>query len=98
MGLPPDSASTVLSSELESSSFIDSEEDDNTSRWARAGARGGAGRVRRCARVCPCACACGQGPCWWLAVLGGRLSPGLAPPPPPGLSFPSCLGEGVARP
>ncbi|XP_059749881.1 segment polarity protein dishevelled homolog DVL-1 isoform X2 [Balaenoptera ricei] len=32
LGLPPDSASTVLSSELESSSFIDSEEDDNTSR------------------------------------------------------------------
>ncbi|XP_074190408.1 segment polarity protein dishevelled homolog DVL-1 isoform X1 [Rhinolophus sinicus] len=32
LGLPPDSASTVLSSELESSSFIDSDEDDNTSR------------------------------------------------------------------
>uniref|UniRef100_A0A8C9AXZ0 Dishevelled segment polarity protein 1 n=1 Tax=Phocoena sinus TaxID=42100 RepID=A0A8C9AXZ0_PHOSS len=32
LGLPPDSTSTVLSSELESSSFIDSEEDDNTSR------------------------------------------------------------------
>nr|KAF6394870.1 dishevelled segment polarity protein 1 [Molossus molossus] len=32
LGLPPDSASTALSSELESSSFIDSEEDDNTSR------------------------------------------------------------------
>ncbi|XP_068394755.1 segment polarity protein dishevelled homolog DVL-1 isoform X2 [Eschrichtius robustus] len=32
LGLPPDSASTVLSSELESSSFIDSEEEDNTSR------------------------------------------------------------------
>ncbi|XP_061041154.1 segment polarity protein dishevelled homolog DVL-1 isoform X4 [Eubalaena glacialis] len=32
LGLPPDSASTMLSSELESSSFIDSEEDDNTSR------------------------------------------------------------------
>ncbi|XP_024615998.1 segment polarity protein dishevelled homolog DVL-1 [Neophocaena asiaeorientalis asiaeorientalis] len=42
LGLPPDSTSTVLSSELESSSFIDSEEDDNTSRWARAGVRGGA--------------------------------------------------------
>nr|XP_023491810.1 segment polarity protein dishevelled homolog DVL-1 isoform X5 [Equus caballus] len=32
LGLPPDSTSTVLSSELESSSFIDSDEDDNTSR------------------------------------------------------------------
>uniref|UniRef100_A0ABI8AK46 Dishevelled segment polarity protein 1 n=1 Tax=Felis catus TaxID=9685 RepID=A0ABI8AK46_FELCA len=32
LGLPADSASTVLSSELESSSFIDSDEDDNTSR------------------------------------------------------------------
>ncbi|CAO2590305.1 Segment polarity protein dishevelled homolog DVL-1, partial [Lemmus lemmus] len=32
LGLPPDSASTVLSSELESSSFIDSDEEDNTSR------------------------------------------------------------------
>uniref|UniRef100_A0A8C7ELV4 Dishevelled segment polarity protein 1 n=1 Tax=Neovison vison TaxID=452646 RepID=A0A8C7ELV4_NEOVI len=32
LGLPPDSASAVLSSELESSSFIDSDEDDNTSR------------------------------------------------------------------
>ncbi|XP_036918103.1 segment polarity protein dishevelled homolog DVL-1 isoform X4 [Sturnira hondurensis] len=32
LGLPPDSTSTVLSSELESSSFIDSEEEDNTSR------------------------------------------------------------------
>ncbi|XP_054440206.1 segment polarity protein dishevelled homolog DVL-1 isoform X2 [Pteronotus mesoamericanus] len=32
LGLPPDSASTVLSSELESSSFVDSDEDDNTSR------------------------------------------------------------------
>uniref|UniRef100_A0A8C6A511 Dishevelled segment polarity protein 1 n=1 Tax=Marmota marmota marmota TaxID=9994 RepID=A0A8C6A511_MARMA len=36
LGLPPDSASTVLSSELESSSFIDSDEEDNTSRWAGA--------------------------------------------------------------
>ncbi|XP_045426468.1 segment polarity protein dishevelled homolog DVL-1 isoform X2 [Pipistrellus kuhlii] len=32
LGLPPDSASTLLSSELESSSFIDTDEDDNTSR------------------------------------------------------------------
>uniref|UniRef100_A0A8D2CJD5 Dishevelled segment polarity protein 1 n=1 Tax=Sciurus vulgaris TaxID=55149 RepID=A0A8D2CJD5_SCIVU len=32
LGLPPDSASTVLSSELESSSFMDSDEEDNTSR------------------------------------------------------------------
>ncbi|XP_015446474.1 segment polarity protein dishevelled homolog DVL-1 isoform X3 [Pteropus alecto] len=32
LGLPPDSASTVLSSELESSSFIDSDEDGSTSR------------------------------------------------------------------
>ncbi|XP_037002790.2 segment polarity protein dishevelled homolog DVL-1 isoform X4 [Artibeus jamaicensis] len=32
LGLPPDSTSTVLSSELESSSFIDSDEEDNTSR------------------------------------------------------------------
>ncbi|XP_058408608.1 segment polarity protein dishevelled homolog DVL-1 isoform X3 [Diceros bicornis minor] len=32
LGLPPDSTSTMLSSELESSSFIDSDEDDNTSR------------------------------------------------------------------
>uniref|UniRef100_K9IM48 Putative dishevelled 3 n=1 Tax=Desmodus rotundus TaxID=9430 RepID=K9IM48_DESRO len=32
LGLPPDSASTVLSSELESSSFIDSDEDEHTSR------------------------------------------------------------------
>nr|XP_031319647.1 segment polarity protein dishevelled homolog DVL-1 isoform X2 [Camelus dromedarius] len=32
LGLPPDSTSTVLSSELESSSFIDSDEDENTSR------------------------------------------------------------------
>lgn len=37
LGLPPDSASTVLSSELESSSFIDSDEEDNTSRWAGPG-------------------------------------------------------------
>lgn len=96
LGLPPDSASTVLSSELESSSFIDSEEDDNTSRWARAGVRGGAGRV---CRVCPRACArVGRGPCWWLAVLGGRLSPGLAPPPPLWPQFPLPRGGGVARP
>lgn len=32
LGLPPDSASTALSSELESSSFVDSDEEDNTSR------------------------------------------------------------------
>ncbi|XP_021563930.1 segment polarity protein dishevelled homolog DVL-1-like [Carlito syrichta] len=32
LGLPPDSASTLLSSELESSSFVDSDEDGNTSR------------------------------------------------------------------
>ncbi|XP_052034355.1 segment polarity protein dishevelled homolog DVL-1 isoform X4 [Apodemus sylvaticus] len=32
LGLPPDSTSTLLSSELESSSFIDSDEEDNTSR------------------------------------------------------------------
>ncbi|PNJ04435.1 DVL1 isoform 3 [Pongo abelii] len=32
VGLPPDSASTALSSELESSSFVDSEEDGSTSR------------------------------------------------------------------
>ncbi|XP_032350780.1 segment polarity protein dishevelled homolog DVL-1 isoform X3 [Camelus ferus] len=37
LGLPPDSTSTVLSSELESSSFIDSDEDENTSRWAWVG-------------------------------------------------------------
>lgn len=43
LGLPPDSASTVLSSELESSSFIDSDEDDNTSRWAWAGVQARAG-------------------------------------------------------
>uniref|UniRef100_A0A2I3HW08 Dishevelled segment polarity protein 1 n=1 Tax=Nomascus leucogenys TaxID=61853 RepID=A0A2I3HW08_NOMLE len=32
VGLPPDSASTALSSELESSSFVDSDEDGSTSR------------------------------------------------------------------
>ncbi|XP_036738599.2 segment polarity protein dishevelled homolog DVL-1 isoform X1 [Manis pentadactyla] len=47
LGLPPDSASTVLSSELESSSFIDSEEDDNTSRLSSSTERSTSSRLFR---------------------------------------------------
>ncbi|XP_054994890.1 segment polarity protein dishevelled homolog DVL-1 isoform X3 [Sorex araneus] len=47
VGLPPDSASTVLSSELESSSFIDSDEDDNTSRLSSSTAHSTSSRLIR---------------------------------------------------
>lgn len=46
LGLPPDSGGPpAASGELESSSFIDSDEDDNTSRWVRGGGC-------MCGRVC----------------------------------------------
>lgn len=66
LGLPPDSASTVLSSELESSSFIDSDEDDNTSRcvcgceqvgvWVCASGHVGVGVWMSWVRMCESMC------------------------------------------
>lgn len=62
LGLPPDSASTVLSSELESSSFIDSDEDDNTSRCVCVGvSKWVCGYASGCAGMCVQVCVCASG-------------------------------------
>ena len=84
LGLPPDSASTVLSSELESSSFIDSDEDDNTSRWVRVRVQGGAGCVPWTTHICVHGRVhVGRRPCWLLAVCRvGMVSSGSALPLP----------------
>lgn len=84
LGLPPDSASTVLSSELESSSFIDSDEDDNTSRWVRVRVQGGAGCVPWTTHICMHGRVhLGRRPCWLLTVCRvGMVSPGSALPLP----------------